>query len=74
MMTKELDHKLLTPIDVTVEEADNELIIRMPLLPHDTRSEKMWVLATTNGWLKTQILCPRTGDQIQVNIFVGTRM
>jgi len=70
--TKSMDHKLLTPIDIQVE--GDEVVIRMPKLPVDTESEsgKMGVLATTNGWLKTQFL-GEYGEVLQVNLFVGFR-
>jgi hypothetical protein len=70
--TKELDHKYLTPN--SVEVTDDEVIIRLPKLPVDTFSEsgKMGVIATTNGWLKTQFL-GEFGEQLQVNLFVGFR-
>lgn len=73
MTTKELTDIL--PLDINVVEFDNKLIITMPLAPMDCQSEsgKMNVLCTTNGWQKTTIKCPRTSDNIQVNIFVGTR-
>ena len=75
MVTTELDHKLTTPIDIQVHEAEDQVVITMPLLPFDCESGtgKMNVLATTNGWLKTQVLCPRTAKQIDVQIFVGTK-
>lgn len=54
---------------------DDRIIITMPLAPLDCKSEsgKMNVLCTTNGWIKTEHVCPRTAEKIQVNIFVGTR-
>ena len=63
------------PISIEVEESEDYLLIKMPLAPMDCKSEsgKMNVLCTTNGWLKTEIVCPRTAEKIQVNIFVGTR-
>jgi hypothetical protein len=73
MTSKELKNTL--PLSIDVNETGDEIIICMPLAPFDCTSEsgKMNVLCTTNGWQKTQIKCPRTGEIIQVNIFVGTR-
>jgi hypothetical protein len=75
MTTKQLDHEKLTPVSIEVNEQADTVTIVMPLLPFDceTESGKMNPLATTNGWLKTQEICPRTAKQIQVNIFLGTR-
>lgn len=70
--TKALDHKFLTPIGITIE--GDEVVIRLPKVPVDTFSEsgKMGVVATTNGWLKTQFL-GEFGEVLQVNLFVGFR-
>jgi hypothetical protein len=73
-----LTSKQLTSVQpdvISVEEADDKIIIIMPLAPMDCKSEsgKMNVLCTTNGWIKTEHVCPRTSEKIQVNIFVGTR-
>lgn len=63
------------PLSIDINESGDEITIKMPLAPMACTSEsgKMNVLATSNGWVKTGILCPRTGQAIQVNIFVGTR-
>lgn len=76
MTTKELPEDKLSPIDITVDEMGETCTIVMPLAFMDTRSEsgKMDVLCTTNGWRRTEIVCPRTAEKIQVNIFVGTRV
>lgn len=73
MTSKEL--KNVQPLSITVEEIDDTIVIKMPLAPMDCKSEsgKMNVLCTTNGWIKTELVCPRTSEKIQVNIFVGTR-
>lgn len=75
MTSKQLDHKFLTPIDIQVNLSEETVIITMPRAPMDCQSEsgKMDVIATTNGWLKTQFIDPTSSEQIQVNIFVGTR-
>ena len=72
--TKELDHKLLTPLSIVVDEQAGTITVVMPLLPFDctTESGKMNPLMTTNGFLKSQVLCPRTKKQITVNLFAGT--
>jgi hypothetical protein len=73
-LTTELDHKFLTPRSIEVDEQADTVTIVMPLCAFDTQSAsgKMDVLCTTNGWLKTQELCPRTAKPITVQIFVGT--
>ena len=73
MTSKQLENT--QPIAIEVEELDDRIIITMPLAPLDCKSEsgKMNVLCTTNGWIKTEHICPRTSEKIQVNIFVGTR-
>jgi hypothetical protein len=75
MTSKQLDHKYTTPIDIEVDLAEDKVIITLPRVPLDTKSEsgKMDVIATTNGWLKTQFLDPTSGTQMQVNLFVGTK-
>ena len=75
MTSKELDNKFTTPLDIQVDLAEDTVTITLPHVPLDCTSEsgKMDVIATTNGWLKTQFLDPTSGNQIQVNIFVGTR-
>jgi len=72
MTSKELTPSVLS---IEVEECDDRIIVTLPLAPMDCKSEsgKMNVLATTNGWMKTEFVCPRTSDKIQVNIFIGTR-
>ena len=73
MTSKQLEN--VQPLSIDVNETGDEIIIVMPLAPFDCKSEsgKMNVLCTTNGWIKTEIVCPRTSEKIQVNIFVGTR-
>jgi hypothetical protein len=63
------------PLSIEVDEVADTLTLVLTLAPMDCKSEsgKMNVLATTNGWLKTEHVCPRTAEKIQVNIFVGTR-
>lgn len=75
MTTKELPESQQLPCSIDVSESGDEVRITMPLAPMDCQSEsgKMDVLCTTNGWKRTGFTCPRTGDEIQVNIFVGTR-
>lgn len=75
MISKSLPIESTTPISIELDEASDQLTIVMPLAPMDCQSEsgKMDVLATTNGWLKTTLICPRTAEQIQVNLFIGTR-
>ena len=75
MTSKELKRAQTDPLEITVDEANDRLTIVMPLAPMDCVSEsgKMDVLCTTNGWQKANFQCPRTNEQIQVNIFVGTR-
>lgn len=75
MTSKQLDHKFLTPQDIQIDLAEETVTIVLPRVPLDTRSEsgKMDVIATTNGWLKTQFLDPTSGEPMQVNLFVGTR-
>lgn len=75
MTSKQLQEEQLSPCSIDVNESGDEVIIVMPLAPMDCQSEtgKMDVLCTTNGWRKTEIICPRTSEKIQVNIFVGTR-
>lgn len=75
MTSKELDNKFTTPLDIQVDLTEDTVTITLPRVPLDCTSEsgKMDVIATTNGWLKTQFLDPTSGNQIQVNIFVGTR-
>jgi hypothetical protein len=62
-------------MSIEVDEFAGTLTMVLTLAPMDCTSEsgKMNVLATTNGWLKTEHICPRTSEKIQVNIFVGTR-
>jgi hypothetical protein len=73
MTSKQLENT--QPLAIDVNETGDQIVITMPLAPMDCKSEsgKMNVLCTTNGWIKTQIPCPRTAEMIQVNIFVGTR-
>lgn len=75
MTSKELKREQTHPIEITVDEAEDLITVVMPLAPMDCRSEsgKMDVLCTSNGWQKVNFQCPRTNEQIQVNIFVGTR-
>lgn len=75
MTSKELDHKYLTPKDIQIDLAEETVTIVLPRAPLDchTESGKMDVIASTNGWLKTQFLDPTSGQQIQVNLFLGTR-
>lgn len=75
MTSKQLPDDKLSPISIEVDEAGDTVTIVMPLAFMDTRSEsgKMDVLCTTNGWRRTEIVCPRTAEKIQVNIFAGTR-
>lgn len=75
MTTKQMSDSQLTPTNIEVDEMVGTITITMPLADMDTRSEsgKMDVLCTTNGWRKTKLVCPRTAEKIQVNIFVGTR-
>lgn len=64
------------PLSIDVDEMAETITVVLPLAPMDCQSEsgKMNILCTTNGWLKTTILCPRTAKMIQINIFVGTRV
>jgi len=73
--SKQLDHKYLTPTDIQVDLQAETVTIVLPRVPLDTQSEsgKMDVIATTNGWLRTQFTDPTSGEQMQVNLFVGTR-
>ena len=75
MTSKELDHKYLTPKDIQINLSEETVTITLARAPLDCHSEsgKMDVIATTNGWLKTQFLDPTSGEQIQVNLFLGTR-
>ena len=75
MTSKQLSAVQTTPISIEVDEANDRLIVILPLCGFDTLSEsgKMNVLGTTNGWQKTEFTCPRTAEKIQVNLFVGTR-
>ena len=74
MTSKQLQNT--QPLAIEVDEMEDTITIKMPLAPMDCTSEsgKMAVLCTTNGWLKTEIVCPRSSEKIQVNIFVGTRV
>ena len=76
MTSKQLQEEQLSPCSIEVNESGDEVTIVMPLVPMDCQSESgnMDVLCTTNGWRYTEITCPRTGDKIQVNIFVGTKV
>ena len=73
MTSKELTN--VQPTSIEVDELNDSITITLPLAPFDCKSEsgKMNVLCTTNGWIKTELVCPRTSEKIQVNIFVGTR-
>lgn len=75
MTSKELDNKFTTPLDIQVDLVADTVTVTLPRVPLDCMSEsgKMDVIATTNGWLKTQFIDPTSSNQIQVNLFVGTR-
>jgi hypothetical protein len=75
MTSKELEHSFTTPVSVSIDLSEDLVTIVLPRVPLDCTSEsgKMDVIATTNGWLKTQFIDPTSSQQIQVNIFVGTR-
>ena len=75
MTSKELNRVQTLPMSIVVDEQADTVTIVMPLAPFDCESEsgKMDVLCTTNGWQRTNEQCPRSSEQIQVNIFVGTR-
>lgn len=76
MTSIELPTEVTTPSSIMVDEANNTVTIVMPLAPMTavSVSGKMALLATSNGWIKTDLICPRTAQQIQVNLFVGTRI
>jgi hypothetical protein len=73
MTTKELPPS--PPLSIEVDEVADTITLVMTLAPMDCQSEsgKMDVLCTTNGWVRTEFVCPRTAEKIQVNVFVGTR-
>jgi hypothetical protein len=73
MTTSDMDRVYCYPTSVTVE--GDETVIRMKTCPPETLSGtgKMEVLCTSNGWVKTEHLCPRTGKQLTVNVFAGVR-
>jgi len=75
LTSKQLPENRLIPTSIEIDEMGETITIVMPLADMDTRSEsgKMDVLCTTNGWRRTEQVCPRTAEKIQVNIFVGTR-
>lgn len=75
MTSKQLDHKFTTPKDIIIDLAEETVTIVLPRVPLDTQSEsgKMDVIATTNGWLRTQFTDPTSGNLIQVNLFMGTK-
>jgi hypothetical protein len=73
MTSKQLT--VIQPLSIEVDEVNDTITLVLPLAPMDCKSEsgKMNVLCTTNGWIRTEHICPRTSEKIQVNIFVGTR-
>ena len=75
MLTTDLAKDQITPKEVIVNTEDNVVIIVMPLLPDTckTVSGKMNAICASNGFLNTEIVDPRTGKNITVQVFLGTK-